>query len=284
MFIIQFLECKASKPFHYQKGGEGFIFLWRRTNIKSFMRRTALFFFLLFFIISGAQAQQKSKLFAVVVGISEYQQSGNNLTYSHKDAIEMYNLLKLQTKASNIRLLTNRQATKDNIIAAADSLFSKANPEDIVIFFFSGHGNPGKFQAHDKALPFTALEKVFKKTKAQRKIIFADACYAGTFRKSPQSPAASANTDAGKNVLLFLSSRSNQASEESKKIKNGAFTYFLIAGLKGGADANKDRYITAKELFTFVNPKVKEYTKGEQVPVMWGKFDDNMIIFNWKKN
>jgi hypothetical protein len=28
---------------------------------------------------------------------------------------------------------------------------------------------------------------------------------------------------------------------------------------------------------------VKKYTKGEQTPVMWGKFDDNMIIFNWKK-
>jgi uncharacterized caspase-like protein len=246
------------------------------------MRITVFFSFLLF-TLSFAQARQKSKLYAVVVGVSEYRQSENNLTYAHKDALDMYNLFTLQTAASNVKLLTNKEATGDNIIQVAKELFTKTNPEDIVIFFFSGHGNTGCFYAHDKILSFKSLQEIFKKTKAKRKIIFADACFSGTFRTSGQSSNENANSDVGENILLFLSSRSNQTSAESKKIKNGAFTYFLIAGLKGGADVNKDRYVTAKELFTFVNPKVKSYTKGGQVPVMWGKFDDNMIIFNWKK-
>jgi uncharacterized caspase-like protein len=228
-------------------------------------------------------AQQKGKLYAVVVGVSEYQQSENNLTYSHKDAIEMYNLLALQTSTSNIQLLTNKDATEEKILKAANDLFSKTKAEDIVIFFFSGHGNKGCFYVHDKKLTFKSLQEIFKKTKAKRKIIFADACYSGTFRTSDQSSTESTNSDAGKNILLFLSSRSNQTSKEKGTLKNGVFTYFLIAGLKGGADKNKDRLITAKELFTFVNPKVKEQTTGKQIPVMWGKFEDNMIIFDWRK-
>jgi uncharacterized caspase-like protein len=67
-------------------------------------------------------------------------------------------------------------------------------------------------------------------------------------------------------------------------LHNGAFTFFLIAGLKGGADANRDRMITAKELYDFVRPQVEEQTGGKQIPVMWGKFEDDMVIMNWKNN
>jgi uncharacterized caspase-like protein len=242
-----------------------------------------ILFLVLLFSFSTVHAQQKGNIYAVIVGVSEYQESENNLTYSHRDAMEMYELLKLQTATSNLKLLTNSQATKDNILSAMNSLFTQTKPEDIVILFFSGHGSTGHFYAHDKDVAFTALQTIYKKTKAKRKIIFADACLSGTFRTSGRSSTAHTNADAGNNVLLFLSSRSNQMSLESSSLRNGAFTYFLIAGLKGGADVNKDRIIGAKELFNFVNPKVKEYTKGEQVPVMWGKFDDKMVILSWKK-
>jgi uncharacterized caspase-like protein len=244
------------------------------------MKKTLLIFFLFSNLL--IYAQQKGELYAVIVGVSEYAQSGNNLTYSHKDAIEMYNLLKTQTTTANLKLLTNKQATRDSVLKAANELFTKTKPEDIVLLFFSGHGNEGYFLAHDNKLTFESLQAVFKKTKAKRKLIFADACYSGTFRSSQQSSATNIYANIGNNVLLFLSSRSNQTSIETASMKNGVFTYFLIAGLKGGADANKDRIITAKELFTFVHPRVKEKTKESQIPVMWGKFNDNMVIFDWK--
>jgi uncharacterized caspase-like protein len=242
-----------------------------------------ILFILLCFSGVFAQAQSGGKLYAVLAGVSEYR-DGNNLTYSHQDAIEMYNLLKQHTDASRLKLLVNRQATKAGIISVMNQLFARAGADDLVIFYFSGHGNNSMFCAHDEILSFWDLSSIFKKCQAKRKIIFADACFSGTFRQSGTGQTASqGNRMNRENVLLFLSSRSNQLSWENLSVKNGAFTFYLIAGLRGSADANRDRKIMARELFNFVYPRVKQHSRGKQVPVMWGNFKDNMLILTCKQ-
>ena len=64
---------------------------------------------------------------------------------------------------------------------------------------------------------------------------------------------------------------------------NGFFTKHLIRGLGGGADSDKDRRITAKELFDYVSKGVKSQTNNRQHPVMWGSFDDNLTIVEYRK-
>ena len=242
------------------------------------MVKMRLLLSLLFLLTGTPFIFSQGKIYAILIGVSEYARPENNLTYCHWDAMAMYELLEEYTTPDRIILLTNQQARHDYIVYYAERLFRQAQPEDIVIFFFSGHGDPNVFYTHDKALHFNTLYGIFKQTHAKRKLIFADACFSGTLRQSGNS----GNSNAGKNVLIFLSSRSNQYSREDMSLRNGAFTYFLLAGLRGGADFNRDSYITAKELFTFVNPKVRERTGGTQVPVMWGKFDENMIILQRK--
>jgi len=236
---------------------------------------------ILFILLLALPLSVKGEIYAVLVGVSEYEQPANNLTSCHRDAIEMYELLKEYTTPDKMILLTNEQAKQGAIVFYTNLLFQQAKPDDIVIFFFSGHGSQNFFLTYDKGLYFNDLEKIFKQTKAKRKLIFADACFSGTLRQ-PGNQTVSNNTSVGKNVLLFLSSRSNQYSQESPALRNGVFTYFLLAGLRGGADTDKDGCITAKELFNFVYPKVKDKTGGNQVPVMWGKFDENMIILKLK--
>ena len=64
-------------------------------------------------------------------------------------------------------------------------------------------------------------------------------------------------------------------------MQNGFFTTFLLRGLRGGADVDRNRKITAKELFKFVSEGVKEKSKDKQHPVMWGKFSDDYTIMDW---
>ena len=52
----------------------------------------------------------------------------------------------------------------------------------------------------------------------------------------------------------------------------------ILKGFRGAADANKDKKVTARELFNYVNPNVIQDTNGMQHPQMWGKFDDSMVI------
>jgi uncharacterized caspase-like protein len=239
--------------------------------------------FLLFFLCPIISSAQQGRLYAVCVGVSEYAQSSDNLPYARQDAWEMYNLLSLHAPKTNLRLLIDRHATVANVLHSLNELFTATRPEDIVIFFFSGHGWTGAFYLHDQFVYFDSLKVIFQKTKAKRKIIFADACYSGTFRSDKTPNNSNAGNHIGDNVLLFLASRSNQYSYESYELKNGTFAYYLLKGLKGAVDANRDKIIAAKELFNYVHPKVKEYSRGKQIPVMWGKFSDKMPVLNRTK-
>jgi uncharacterized caspase-like protein len=78
--------------------------------------------------------------------------------------------------------------------------------------------------------------------------------------------------------MAFMSSRPDQPSAEIPIWRNGCFTEYLVGGLKGGADANRDRVITARELFDYVYPRVKAASGGRQVPQMWGSFDESMAL------
>ena len=81
--------------------------------------------------------------------------------------------------------------------------------------------------------------------------------------------------------MLFLSSRNNENSIERANMKNGFFTTCLQKGLKGNADTDRDRVITAKELFDFVSGGVVKISDGKQHPVMWGNFSDDMVVMKW---
>jgi uncharacterized caspase-like protein len=216
------------------------------------------------------------------VGVSKYKDDSiGDLAYAHKDALDMYRLLKSHTGEKRLKVLTNERATRANVLKALESVFYQAKPEDMVIFFFSGHGNGRLFALHDNWLMFEYLRKIFSNTKAARKIIYADACQSGALR-AQGGENKNGGHSAGDSVMLFLSSRDYQLSSEILAWKNGHFTQFLLDGLKGKADANGDKVVTAIELFRYVNSRVKTWSSGSQVPVMWGRFDENMAIMRVK--
>ena len=112
-------------------------------------------------------------------------------------------------------------------------------------------------------------------------MIFADACYSGQMRGQTSKSQSNSNELKNLNVMLFLSSRSSETSIERRGDSNGIFTTALQAALRGNADKNRDRVITAKELFDYVSSRVSTETRGKQHPVMWGKFSDNMPVIKW---
>ena len=235
-----------------------------------------LVWMLLCLIPLGAGAQS---IYLVSAGVSDYPGDSSDLVRPAEDARAVHRLFKKNARATSV-LLTDRNANKGRILTSARNLFAQAGTDDIVVFFFSGHGTPGGFCAYDEVLEYPELRRVFSSCKAKNKMIFADACYAGDIREGP-GPGF---TDPDNSIMLFLSSRSNEVSYEFADImRNGLFTACLVRALKGGADVNRDRVITAKELFNAVSEGVWEISEGDQHPVMWGNFDDDMPVMIWKK-
>lgn len=235
-----------------------------------------------------------AKTFLVCVGVSDYSgypykvQSLRLPINDAKTLAEIYSVNRTQKKSNGSMdyiLLLDSLATKDRIKRAMDKVYSKAKENDIVIFFFSGHGYNGGFCAFDGDIYYSDIRNAMAKSKSRNKMIFADACRSGGLRGSGSHSGNSAGADMddakNANVMLLLSSRTNENSIERSDMQNGFFTEFLRKGLRGNADVNNDRTITAKELFDYVHYGVAKISNEKQHPVMWGKFDDNMPVIKW---
>lgn len=220
----------------------------------------------------------KARNYVVCVGIADYPGTKSDLNVSNQDAKTMKVLYDSNGNAE-VRLLTDKQATKTDVISTIDRLFTKAGEDDAIIMFFSGHGIPGGFVCYDGMLKYETVTDIMKRSKAKNKIIFADACYAGKARNGKRHSQKHSNTT----VLFFLSSRTGETSQERRKWHNSLFTAYLERGLRGGADSNRDRIITARELFDFVSKGVSEASQQKQHPVMWGRFEDQMPLMIWPK-
>ena len=217
----------------------------------------------------------QAKVYLVSVGVADYPGTKNDLRISDNDAKTIAKVFNA-TKDASVSVLVNKDATQSALLSAMHTMFEDAGSDDAVILYFSGHGTPGAIVCYDGLLTYQHIFKMLKGCKATRKIIIADACYAGKMRTNNQQ-STSYNSQ---NVMLFLSSRTNETSQETR-YQNSMFTIFLERGLRGGADVNKDRRITARELYDFVHKGVIEASKNKQHPVMWGKFDNNMTVIKW---
>lgn len=235
------------------------------------------FFLLVLFAISSCTLLKEQKIYLVSVGIADYPGRENDLRLPASDAETIADIYKVNSKAETI-LLTDAEATRKNIITAMQSMYSCASRKDIVVFFFSGHGyEHGGFVAYDRELTYADIRNVFSSCRAKHKMIFADACFSGKIRSNTQSD----RKPSGMDVMLFLSSRSEEVSFERPGMKNGFYTTCLERCLRGGADVDRDRVITAKELYEGVRDGVVRLSENKQHPVMWGNFDDDMPVMIW---
>lgn len=225
-----------------------------------------------------------ARVYLVAIGINDYSKYPakiNNLNLPTADAEAIVDLYSKNTSV-DYSLLLNKKATKERIVKAMNKVYKDAKEDDMVVFFFSGHGYPGGFCVYDGNLGYDEIRKAMSQSKCKNKMMFVDACRSGGMRVDDEYAQSALSQAKESNVMLFLSSRNNENSIERADMQNGFFTTYLTKGLKGNADTDWDRVVTAKELFNFVSKGVKDMSRDQQHPVMWGKFSDSMPVMNWK--
>ena len=74
----------------------------------------------------------------------------------------------------------------------------------------------------------------------------------------------------GQDVTVFTSSSGEQVSSWYPKMKHSLYTYFFLKGLKGSADGDGDKSVTAEEIQSYVNEEVsfmaRKLNHREQTP------------------
>jgi hypothetical protein len=223
--------------------------------------------------------------YAIVIGISNYPGTNNDLELCDDDANDVLDALvdTYHFDAANIIKLIDSEndsemvATRDSIFNAIDEIKGQVVAGDEVVFFFSGHGGRGKADDNDKEvideciwahngssslLPIWdgELATAFSGFETDRIIFIFDSCYAGGM------------TDlAGPGRVVAMASTENSLSYEISGIGNGEFTYYMIdQGILSGllADKNTDGAVTVEEAWDYakLNCRYDSVTISDSFP------------------
>ncbi len=227
---------------------------------------------------------------ALLIGIADYPLSEAyeipKLKASVKDVNALAEFLKHPRKGGfdpdHVFVLTDAEAKQRNILIKLEELARLASSEDMVIFYFAGHGVYSSGDdtvylipydhdlSHMKAtcINFSDLEKMVYGMKANKVVVILDACHSAGVKPKDARSAASGRLlnerylrafRGSEGRALLLSSGVTEVSWETEEY--GIFTHFLLEGLEGEADKDKDAFITFTEVSRYVEDMVPEHTR-----------------------
>jgi hypothetical protein len=238
--------------------------------------------------VLGAQLGTGANRYAIVVGISNYPGTVNDLQYCDDDAQDIYYALTTLYgyNSSNIHLLTDMNASFTAIQDAINVTKSKAVASDEVVFFFSGHGTNGRANDSDNekideaivshdgnpsgsliAIWDGQLKDWFADFNTSRIIFIFDSCLAGGMTDL-QAPGR----------VINMACSESGVSYESSSWQNGQFTYFFV---DQGMLANKaDKYdniagvdVTIEEAFDYAKANCRW-----QTPTISDSFSNDLLL------
>ncbi len=142
----------------------------------------------------------------------------------------------------------------------------------------------------ETALSRTSLFKKINSFKPKSVTVFFDTCYSGSSRDGemlladarPVTLLTNENTNVPKNFTIFSASQTDQISSGYKEAQHGLFSYFLMKGLEGEADTNKDKRITNGELIVYLDEKVSQKALElgrQQNPSLLGNPDQVLMSY-----
>ena len=223
--------------------------------------------------------------------------------YADTDAkvFQDYAVEKLGVPASRIKTLVNDDADERGVLLAVMRWLFRAVEQERsdVYVFFAGHGLASDNGEKMYLLPYDGAPELLEKTAILRDelfddiaaanprsvTVFLDTCYSGTTRGTDMLIASRPlaivplKQVVPDNFTVMTAAAGDQTAKPLEEAKHGMFSYFLMKGMEGDADANNDNQITAGELHAFVQQNVIQQSSGSQTPELKGDVDRVLVRF-----
>lgn len=251
-------------------------------------------------VIGAESLQRRGTAYILTIGVNEYANPEFRLNYAVADAEDFGLELKRRQEQLQtfdrvvVTSLLDKDATKEKILQTLAALGDQAQPEDIVIVYFAGHGRAEGKQfyliPHDlgysgaraslDAAGFQTIfahsvsdrdmEKSFEGIDARQVVLIIDACNSGQAlesdesRRGPMNSKGLAQLAYEKGMYILTASQSFEEAKEDRALGHGYLTYALVeSGLKKGAAdrAPRNNKIDLREWLDYAAEEVPEMQK-----------------------
>jgi hypothetical protein len=227
---------------------------------------------------------------ALIIGINDYQ-NVEPLSYAVSDAEAVKEMFveKYGFKEGNITLITDEDATKDNILDGFSDILEKAKEKDRVVVFYAGHGETYKLPSggdmgylipvdgtldnlYRSSIPMKSVYDIAEMSYAKHILYLVDACYGGLTLntrglKKDTTPEYLKKMTRERGRQVITAGGKDEQVIEKPEWGHSAFTRNLLKGLGDDlADENSDGIITADELGGFIRNRVPIDSDGAHTP------------------
>lgn len=223
-----------------------------------------------------AQADGDSSIRRLVLAVGANQGGEGRVTlrYAGTDADRVAKLTReiggvsasdiVVLKDSKLSSLVSALATLEERLARARSKGVRVE----VVFYYSGHSDEKGLLLRGEGYSYKELRDRISALPADVKIAVLDSCASGAFTRTKggsHRPAFLVDESSRVEGYAFIASSSEtELAQESDRIASSFFTHYLVSGLRGGADSNRDGRVTLNEAYQYAFDETVSRTESTQ--------------------
>lgn len=226
-----------------------------------------------------------STRWALLIGINEYRGGVADNVGSRQDAEDLRTqLLASGWRDDHILLLTDRRATRADIVAGIAWLAEKTDERSVAVFHYSGHSkkwygrdidgdgeitDEGLWPSDGRFIVDSELVRLLDPVRPHAMWLSFATCNAAGFADPGMARPGR---------ILTFSSGEPQKSYENPAWSNSVWGWFLFeqAFAAGLGDTDGDGRVTVEEAFTWARPRARETTSGQRYGPQDGVMVDNV--------
>lgn len=234
----------------------------------------------------------EEKRYAICIGCDSYPLDPENLhslRCSENNAREMERILADPNRGefNHVRLFTSEP--NHVILQSIEEYLTKAETNDTVLIYYSGHGkldrsnklhlctaNTRMSLISSTSLPAGTIKNFINASCAKEIVWILDCCYSGQVNAEYMENELSIAVGS-RGLYIITSSTGIEVSRERENERHSVFTKYLLEGLRGEADLNRDGIVTIGGLFDYVQQKLLTDEGGQ-------KQEPLQFVFNVKYN
>ncbi len=217
--------------------------------------------------------------FGILIANQDYPDGSGfqPLVCPHNDVEALQEVLSHPDHGEFTQVVVLKEKPRRDILLGIENVLEKAERNDLVLLYFSGHGKidaAGKFffAAQDTqadrllatGINGSDISQLIRDANVSKKALVLDCCHAGAIMRNWRGDPNIIQTRAdefarGSGTYVLMATGELDVAEENPEDGMGVMTRYLVDGLRGEADMDRDGIVTLRELSRFVERQVVDF-------------------------